>query len=441
MVDIYDRWHKSRPRDDDVPCGQHTSRTRKMAATADHGKGLRWQVRYRDLEGRQRKENYETQAAAEVRAAKVKTELDERTFRDPNSGKVTVEAQAREYLAGLTDDPTTIAIWTGHVESHIVPGLGAREMRAVKPSTVQAFVKQLEAKGLGPSTIRDILSTLSAVFNVAVEDGVVTTNPCRSRAVKPPTVIRGKAEPWPVPRVHLVTATLPERYRMVSVTAFGCGLRQGETFALAVDDIDFLRHVVHVQRQVKRVDGKLVFALPKGGKARDVPLPEEVANRISLHLQSFPAVAVTLPWEVPAGRSVTARLITTNADGTVLNRGTFNHVWSDALVGANVITAEVARRGRTEEERERAGIGKSSENRKYGMHALRHTYASVLLDAGESIRALAEYLGHSDPAFMLRTYTHLMPASQDRTRKAVDRAFGDTTDGQDQSASALTVPS
>jgi integrase len=36
-----------------------------------------------------------------------------------------------------------------------------------------------------------------------------------------------------------------------------------------------------------------------------------------------------------------------------------------------------------------------------------------------SVRALAEYLGHADPSFTLRVYTHLMPASEDRTRKAV----------------------
>jgi integrase len=57
------------------------------------------------------------------------------------------------------------------------------------------------------------------------------------------------------------------------------------------------------------------------------------------------------------------------------------------------------------------------------MHALRHFYASVLLDAGESIRALSTYLGHSDPGFTLRVYTRLLPSSEGRTRKAVDRVF------------------
>jgi hypothetical protein len=58
------------------------------------------------------------------------------------------------------------------------------------------------------------------------------------------------------------------------------------------------------------------------------------------------------------------------------------------------------------------------------MHALRHFYASTLLDAGESIKALASYRGHADPGFTLRTYTHLMPSSEERTRKAIDQAFG-----------------
>jgi integrase len=46
------------------------------------------------------------------------------------------------------------------------------------------------------------------------------------------------------------------------------------------------------------------------------------------------------------------------------------------------------------------------------------------LEAGTSVRALAEYLGHHDPGFTLRTYTHLMPASEDRARQAIDQALG-----------------
>ncbi len=67
-----------------------------------------------------------------------------------------------------------------------------------------------------------------------------------------------------------------------------------------------------------------------------------------------------------------------------------------------------------------AGVDPTREN---GMHALRHFYASVLLDAGESIRALAGYVGHSDPGLTPLVYTHLMPSSEDRARTAMDKAL------------------
>lgn len=57
------------------------------------------------------------------------------------------------------------------------------------------------------------------------------------------------------------------------------------------------------------------------------------------------------------------------------------------------------------------------------MHALRHFYASVLLDAGENVKALSNYLGRNDPGFTLRVHTHLMPSSDARARKAVDGLY------------------
>ncbi|WP_432055536.1 tyrosine-type recombinase/integrase [Streptomyces sp. bgisy022] len=63
------------------------------------------------------------------------------------------------------------------------------------------------------------------------------------------------------------------------------------------------------------------------------------------------------------------------------------------------------------------------ESREDGMHALRHFYASVLLDLGENVKAVSTYLRHADPGFTLRAYTHLIPTSETRTRKAVDALY------------------
>ena len=57
--------------------------------------------------------------------------------------------------------------------------------------------------------------------------------------------------------------------------------------------------------------------------------------------------------------------------------------------------------------------------------ARRSHFASTVLHDEVDIRALAEYLGHSDPGFTLRVYTHLMPGAPDRMRQAIDRALSD----------------
>jgi integrase len=75
-------------------------------------------------------------------------------------------------------------------------------------------------------------------------------------------------------------------------------------------------------------------------------------------------------------------------------------------------------------------------SRENGMHALRHFYASSLLRAGESVKALSEYVGHHDAGFTLRTCTHLMPGSEARTRRAMDDILGDGPEGIDGPATA-----
>jgi len=70
-----------------------------------------------------------------------------------------------------------------------------------------------------------------------------------------------------------------------------------------------------------------------------------------------------------------------------------------------------------------AGVPQVREN---GFHALRHHFASALLHNGVDIRALAAYLGHSDPGFTLRTYVHLMPHADEPMRQAVDLVMNGT---------------
>jgi integrase len=88
----------------------------------------------------------------------------------------------------------------------------------------------------------------------------------------------------------------------------GCGLRQGDIFAVSPDDLDPVRRVLHVARQVKVVRGRLIFGLPKGGKVRKVPLPDSVRRRLDEHAERFAPTPVTLPWGTSTGDPVTVTL-------------------------------------------------------------------------------------------------------------------------------------
>jgi integrase len=56
------------------------------------------------------------------------------------------------------------------------------------------------------------------------------------------------------------------------------------------------------------------------------------------------------------------------------------------------------------------------------------TPASRSRRQGETIKAVSEYLGHADPGFTLRTYTHLMEGGSERTKRAIDTVFGGSSD-------------
>jgi hypothetical protein len=100
----------------------------------------------------------------------------------------------------------------------------------------------------------------------------------------------------------------------------------------APDDIDREGGWVHVCRQVRRIEGKLVFGLPKNDKDRLVLLPATVASALDEHMRRYPPVAVTLPWESPDGPPHTVRLLFTTSHRRPLNKGTFNRVsWHPAL--------------------------------------------------------------------------------------------------------------
>lgn len=448
---VYDRWHTKTPRIDSQtgepvkPCREHSRGETQMYPSADHGQGDRWQVRWRDEAGRQCKLNRPKKGGAkgegdpdvyaEALDAKIAAELNAGTYIDPSAGTVTLEQRAKLWRSGLVSDPASLETYDRHL-AHIydveagpwskrAPGsspIGHREMRvlAKSPSLIQQWVKGLERKDLSPIYIKSIAGTLSAIFNSAIDDGVIARNPLHSKSVTLPTIPERTIIPWTAEMVEAARAELDRRHESPAMADLGAGagLRESEVFGLAEDDIVFLGkdRKLLVRRQVKRINGQLVFCLPKRGKEREVPLSDSLALRLTEQIKKRPPVAVTLPWGRPDGKPRTFKLLFLKPNGAPWYRQTFEYSWNKA--------------------REAAGAPPPpDENGRF--HGLRHTYASTVLAAGADIRKLAAWLGHSDPGFTLRTYTHFMPDVADVGRKAVDAFYENEIDRP----SALKVPS
>ncbi|KOG19680.1 tyrosine-type recombinase/integrase [Streptomyces viridochromogenes] len=399
---IQDRWFKT----------ETNSAGKTVRVKSDrHGTGLRYRARYVGPDGTEKSKSFPDgqKRIAEKWLSGIEADMTRGEYIDPSAGRLTVRQHGERWLASLTMDPGTFVGTEQRIRLHVLPHLGSRTLGSLRPVHIREWLRKLQDGGVAPTYQRVIFANLCTMLTAAVDDRLIPHNPCRSSSVKAPKLDPRRIIPWQRERVFAVRSALPEQYQTMVDLAGGCGMRQGEVLGLAVDDLDFIEGVVHVVRQVKLIRNRPVFALPKGSKTRTVPLPEAVARSLEEHITQHPPAAVTLPWRAVDGPPVTATLLFQGGQGTAVNRNDFNRsAWRPAL--------------------DSAGVPRGREN---GMHALRHFYASVLLDAGESVKALSEYLGHYDPGFTLRTYTHLMPSSEKRTREAVNRAFDGGTDADD----------
>ncbi len=225
---------------------------------------------------------------------------------------------------------------------------------------------------------------IMAVFAAAVDDNVLPIPPCRK--VTRQRVEERHVVPLPLDKVKLAADLISPRLRALVLLSVGSGLRQGEALGLTVDRSDFLRREVRVDRQLIWVPGSPVGLGPLKTPAsrRVVPLPSLVVDALAQHLATYPAAPEAL--------------VFTGAQGQPIARAWLHRAWRSAITAA--------------------GLPESST-----WHKLRHTYASVLIDGGESVTVVARRLGHANPSETLRTYSHLWPNSDERTRSVVDAAF------------------
>ncbi|GGR72719.1 hypothetical protein GCM10010252_08970 [Streptomyces aureoverticillatus] len=430
MAEVYDRWHKSRAGKDDKPCAEHTSKTRKLIPSGEHGQGKRWQVRWRDASGKQRKENFDKKADAETRAATVKADLDRGLYVDPAAGKESFRAVAERWRTSAVHRSTTASRVERGLRNHVYPTFGDRPVASIRASDVQAWIKD-RAQVLAPSTLEVTYAYLITPLRTAVRDRIIASNPCDG--IRLPRQRKPEVLPLHERAVRALIDAAAPRFRALYLLAASSGLRQGELFGLEVDCVDFLRREVKVRQQlIDPDDGVPYLGEPKTHESyRTVPLTKAAVDALAAHLERFPAPEVKIEdrTDPRKPRERTARLMFVNQYREVVRRGAWSQVWGRAHRDANKALAEAydtahaawVRGGKPEGgEPARVDVPKGA-----SLHDLRHFYASLLIKHRENVKTVQKRLGHSKPSITLDTYTHLWPDDEDTTRAAVEAVLGD----------------
>ncbi len=399
---IEDRWIKKK---DPV--------TGKRERTARYGKGKRYKVA--GIPG-VRDRSFDTLEDAKAWLRRTATDEERGEFVDPREGSIMLADYISIHWApGRGGVPKTRDNQERRVRLHIVPHLGELALKNITAADLRAYIAKLEASVSSVDYRRGILSELSSILEAAVDDKRLARNPMDAKSVWWPKAPQERREAWLLETALRVRDAISPRNRIAVVIGLGCGLRQGEVFGLSPEDIDYARGVVHVRRQIQAIRGRLYFALPKGAKTRTVDMPPSVAEELKRHVDAFPPVEVELPWGKLEGQGRKFPLLLTTRFGNAVAVNTWNtYTWKPALAEVGIIPP----RAKGAKPWQWAAAPKD------GFHVLRHTYASIILEAGESVVTLARWLGHSSPAITLGYYAHFMPEAGSKGRTAIDGLLG-----------------
>ncbi|WP_430378435.1 tyrosine-type recombinase/integrase [Streptomyces sp. B1-3] len=417
MADVYDRWHLSRPRKGARPCAEHSSRTRTLVASADHGTGKRWQVRYRDARGEQRAENFEKKGAADARAAKIKADLDAGQFLDRAAGRQTFRALGEDWRTSAIHRDQTESRVERTLRLHLYPTFGERSVVSVKRSEVQAWVKG-QAQRYEASTVAGHFEVLNTVMRTAVLDGAIRINPCDG--VTLPEVRRQVIVPHLLVVQALIEAA-PPRYRALVALAASSGMRQGELFGLE-EGLDFLRRRVDVFQQLKTPDKgpQYLGQLKTPESYREVPLAGSAVTVVSVHVAQFPPATVEIEDRTDPlkPRTRSARLLFTDDGGRPMRRSTWSRIWKGI-------------KDQAEAELKKADAGVRVPD-KCTLHSLRDFYATSLIKGREDVKTVQVRLGHSKPSITLDKYVGYWPTDEDTTASVMESVLGPVLGPQGQ---------
>ncbi|MFJ2550935.1 tyrosine-type recombinase/integrase [Microbacterium sp. NPDC087591] len=332
------------------------------------------------LNGEDRERSYLVATLAEAKRLRGEARMQVRP-----EGGMTLNAWHARHWALLVEGvrPATAAAYERGWRLRVQPWLGHRRIESIGVGDIDTAVAGWTGSA---STRNDALALLSRLMEGAARAGVIGVNPVR--LARRPRQERRSSVRSRALTLSEVTAMLEfvqsGPYRDYLAGLVYTGMRAGEASALRVGDVDLAHGVIHVSRSFSPAGGgKVREQSPKSNKERTVPLPAALRPIIARRVDGLPRNA--LVFTGPSG----GRLNTSNVRRAV--------DWE--------------------------AVKMLLDRPDLRIHDLRHTLATLLLDAGAAVNDVKEILGHSSVQ-VTELYTRAREDSALRANAALDRLMG-----------------
>ncbi|MCI8656246.1 MAG: site-specific integrase [Oscillospiraceae bacterium] len=327
-----------------------------------------------------------TQKEVRQKLAQAVAALDNGDYFEP--AKMTLARWVEIWLEEYTGDKKylTVKHYKAQCRAHIVPSLGAVKLSELTTPQIQAFYNHLQREGLASKSVRNIHGILTKCLSTAVQVGYLRNNP--ASAVTLPKVVKKDIQPLTDEQVRdFLRVSAADEYEILLKVILFTGLRESEAIGLTWDCIDFKAGTVTICKQLQKrplSDGGFTFAPLKNGKTRIIKPAASVIALLSRRWkeqteQRLRAGEAWQGWQSAEERK--AALVFTTLTGTNLSPQTvYNHYKKlSAQIGA-------------------------PDSR---VHDLRHTFAVLSLQNGDSVKTVQGNLGHATAAFTLDVYGHV----------------------------------
>lgn len=351
------------------------------------GGATRYRVRYRTPDRRQTdKRGFRTKRDAEAWANQLEVDKRKGAYVAPAAGRVKLGEYAQQWLDSKHKlKPSTRARYQV-VLNTVISKYADIALGDISRRWVRELVADLSVD-LAPASVHKTIGVLRQVLAMAVADNRLSMNPVEG--VEMPSARPTEQRFLTLEQLHRLAAAAGAHGPLVYLLGT-CGLRFGEVAELRWRDIDLDRLTIRVTRAVALVDGVFEVGSTKSAKGRTVSLPAFVADLLT------PGAADALAF--PDSRGGYMR-------GTNVRR----RWWSDAVAAARLFP-------RTETD----GAGEEVEVFDFKLHELRHTAASLAIQAGANIKALQNMLGHESAGLTLDRYGHLYGSDVDAVGVAIN---------------------